>query len=52
MESPERLLKKIEATKLTDIEFKVMVIRMLKELREKFKESRETSTNLLRNTPA
>ena len=37
-ESPERLLNEIEATKLSDIKFKIMVIRMLKELNENYEE--------------
>ena len=37
-EPPERELNEIEASKLSDIEFKVLVIRMLKELRENYKE--------------
>ena len=32
--SPERVLNEIEASNLSDTEFKVMVIRMLKELSE------------------
>ena len=36
-ESPERLLNKIEVTKLSDIEFKIMLLRMLKELSENFR---------------
>ena len=37
-ESPERVLKEIRASNLSDIEFKIMVIRMLKELSESSKE--------------
>ena len=33
-ESPERVLNEIEASYLSDIEFKVIVIKMLKELSE------------------
>ena len=35
---PERVLNKIEASNLSDIEFKVMVIRMFQELSENYKE--------------
>ena len=35
-ECPEKELNEIEASKLPDIEFKVMVTRMLKELRENY----------------
>ena len=37
-ESSERALNEIEASNLSDIEFKIMVIRMLKELIENYKE--------------
>ena len=37
-EYPEKELNEIEVTNLLDIEFKVMVIRMLKELSENYKE--------------
>ena len=46
-ESPERLLNEIEITKVSDIEFKKMVIRTQKELSENFNNSREVSRNLL-----
>ena len=36
-ECPEKELRKIEASNLSNIEFKVMVIRMLKELSEIYK---------------
>ena len=36
--SPEGVLNEIEASKLSDIEFKIMVIRMLNELNENYKE--------------
>ena len=36
-QSTESMLKKIEATKLSDIKFKILVIRMLKELSENYK---------------
>ena len=48
-ESPERLLNKIEATKLSDIKFKIMVIRMLKELSENFKELQGSIKELTMN---
>ena len=37
-ESPEKLLNKIEASKLSVIKFKIMVIRTLKEISENQKE--------------
>ena len=37
-ESPEKQVNEIEASNLSDIEFKVMVIRMLKELSENYKD--------------
>ena len=37
-ESPERVLNEIETSKLSDIEFKTMVIRKLNELSENCKE--------------
>ena len=37
-ELPLRLIIEIEVTKLSDIEFKIIVIRMLKELSENFRE--------------
>ena len=37
-ESPERVLNEIQASNLLDIEFKIIVIRMLKELSENYKE--------------
>ena len=35
-DSPEKELNEIEASNVSDIEFKVMVIRMLKELSENY----------------
>ena len=35
-ESPERVLNEIEASNLSDTEFKIMFIRMLKELSENY----------------
>ena len=37
-ESPEKELKEIEASNLSVVEFKIMVIRMFKELSESYKE--------------
>ena len=37
-ESTERVLNEIEASNLSDIEFKIMVIRMLRALIENYKE--------------
>ena len=37
-ESPERVLNEIKASKLSDTEFKIMVIRMVKDLSENYKE--------------
>ena len=37
-ESPEKILSKIKASNLSDMEFKVMVIRILKELSEIYKD--------------
>ena len=37
-ESPERVLNEIEASSSSDIEFKIMVICMLKEFSENYKE--------------
>ena len=39
-ESPERVLSEIEARNLLDLEFKVMVMTILKELSENYKEPR------------
>lgn len=36
-ETPEKELNKMEASNLSDIEFKVMVIKMLKEFSENYK---------------
>ena len=40
--SPERVLNEIEASKLSDTEFKVMVMRMLNEISENYKELQES----------
>ena len=37
-ESPERVCNEVEANNLSDIEFKVMVISIVKELSENYKE--------------
>ena len=37
-ESPEKQLNEVEASKLLDLECKVMVIRMLKKLSDNYKE--------------
>ena len=44
IESPERVQNEIEASKLSGIEFKMMVIRKLNEFSENY---RETTRNLL-----
>ena len=41
-ESSERVLNEIEASKLSDIEFKTMVIRKLNEFSENFKKRHES----------
>ena len=40
-ESPQNEVNEMEVTKLSDIEFKIMVIKMLKELTDNYKELRE-----------
>ena len=40
-ESPLKVLNEMEVSKLADIEFKIMVIRMLKELTDNYKELSE-----------
>ena len=40
------MLSEIEASNLSDIEFKIMVIRMLKELSENYKELSGTYINM------
>ena len=49
---PERVLNEIKASKLSDIEFKIMVIRKLNELSESYKNYREAIRNLLGTTSA
>ena len=41
-DSPLKELNEMEVTKLSDIEFKIMVIKMLKELTDNYKELSET----------
>ena len=48
-ESPERVLNEIEANKGLDMVFKVMVIRMLKELSENYKELQGSYKELTSN---
>ena len=48
-ESPEKELNEIETSNLSDIEFKIMVIRMLKELSENYKELYERYKELRGN---
>ena len=43
------MLNEIEASKLSDIEFKIIVIRMLKELGENYKELHGTYKELTEN---
>ena len=50
--SAERVLNKIEANTLSDMEFKILLIRILSELRENYKNSRESTRNLLQTTAA
>ena len=44
-ESPEKEKRRIEASNLSDIEFKVMVIRILKELRENYRNTMGATRN-------
>ena len=46
-DSLERVLNKIKARNLSDIEFKIMVTRMLNELGENYKELQGSYKNLL-----
>ena len=48
-ESTRRMLSENEANNLSDIEFKIMVIRMLKELSENYKELYESYKELIGN---
>ena len=50
--SPERMLNEIEKSKLSDPDFKIMVIMILKELSESTRNSWEATKKLQRNTPA
>ena len=45
-ESPERVLNEIEASKLSDTEFKTMVIKKLNESSENYKELQESCKEL------
>ena len=47
-ESPERRINKIEASKLSDIEFKVMFMLMIKMLSENYKELQGSYKELTR----
>ena len=51
-ESHKKALNDIEASKLSDIELKTMVIRKFNDLSENYKNYREATRNLLRTTPA
>ena len=51
-ESSERVLNEIEASKLSDIELKTMVIRKFNDLSENYKNYREATRNLLQTTSA
>ena len=44
-EASERMLNEIEASELTDIEFKAMDIKKLNEFSENYQNSRETTMN-------
>ena len=46
-EASERMLTETEASQLTDVEFKAMVIRKLSELTENYQNYRETMMNSL-----
>ena len=46
-EASERILSEIEASQLSDTEFKAMVIRKLNELTENYQNYRETTMNSL-----
>ena len=46
-ESPDKKLNEIEASNLSDVKFKIMVIMMLKELNENYKELRGNYKNLV-----
>ena len=49
-ETSEKMLNEIEASQLSDIEFKAMVIRKLTELTENYQNYRETTMNSLQTT--
>ena len=46
-ETSERMLNEIEASQLSDIEFKAMVIRKLNELTENYQNYKKTTMNSL-----
>ena len=48
-ESPERVLNEIQSRKLSDTEFKVVIIRMLKELSENHKEPERSYKEFTKN---
>ena len=48
-ESPERVLNEIEANKLSDTEFKTMVIRKLNELSENYQKLQGNHKELIAN---
>ena len=45
-DSPLKALNEMEVTKLSDIEFKIMVIKILKELTDNYKELSEDYINM------
>ena len=47
-DSPLKGLNEMEVSKLSDIEFKIMVIKMLKELTDNYKELSENSISMKR----
>ena len=47
-DSPLKELNEMEVTQLSDIEFKLMVIKMLKELTDNYKELSENSISMKR----
>ena len=51
-DTPLKELNKMEVTKLSDIEFKIMVIKMLKELTENYKELSENYISMKKETKA
>ena len=49
-EASERMLNELEASQLSDTEFKAMVMRKLIELTENYRNYRETTMNSLQTT--